>query len=289
MALVREQLLLGAADGGRIACSGPEIVLAPQMALHLAMVLHELGTNARKHGALSVPEGRLAVSWAVEANGSRVLRLRWVETGGPPVRVSGTPGFGTVLIEQSVKAHGGRTRMLSEANGISWDIDLPLPELAAADGCQPGHAEPTLDVAPSPHRDAQAGAAGRRVLVIEDEPLLALEIAGSLAEAGIEVLGPAATVEEAVRLIESTPLDGALLDANLHGHPVDEVAAALARRKVRFAFVTGYGRQSLPRAFRGAPVITKPFDPRQLLDATREITSSGSGNVVPLRDRTGTS
>src|SRR3546814_9398265 len=62
MPLVRDQILLGGDEDDRISCSGPSVALEPQAALHLALVLHELGTNARKYGALSVPGGRLAVS-----------------------------------------------------------------------------------------------------------------------------------------------------------------------------------------------------------------------------------
>src|SRR3546814_5617248 len=67
MPLVRDQILLGGDEDDRISCSGPSVALEPQAALHLALVLHELGTNARKYGALSVPGGRLAVSWEVHS------------------------------------------------------------------------------------------------------------------------------------------------------------------------------------------------------------------------------
>jgi PAS domain S-box-containing protein len=294
-ALVREQLLLGAADDGRIACSGPDVLLDPQLALHLAMVLHELGTNARKHGALSVSEGRLSVSWAVETTESRVLRLRWVEAGGPRVRATSARGFGTVLIEQSLKPHGGTSRLLSEASGVTWEIDLPLPATSAATGRGQAPASATPGGAGNPGAarphgretgGKQAGLAGRRVLLVEDEPLVALEIAGSLAELGLEVLGPAGTVEDAMRLVEeSAPsLDGALLDANLTGRPVDEVAAALTRRCVPFVFVTGYGPESLPKAFQRVPILAKPFGSRELREAvTRLAAPRADANVLPIR------
>src|SRR3546814_7036421 len=85
MPLVRDQILLGGDEDDRISCSGPSVALEPQAALHLALVLHELGTNARKYGALSVPGGRLAVSWEVHSIGGFQLHLRWRESGGPPV------------------------------------------------------------------------------------------------------------------------------------------------------------------------------------------------------------
>ena len=127
-ALVRDQLLLGVADHQRIAYSGPALMLAPQTALHMALVLHELGTNARKYGALSVAEGRLAVSWELHSGPERVLLLLWRETGGPAVSAPSVRGFGSVLIEQSLRSHGGDVSVQYAANGIVCQIRLPLPE-----------------------------------------------------------------------------------------------------------------------------------------------------------------
>jgi len=80
--LVREQVTLGVADQ-RVICSGPMVILGAQPAIHLALVLHELATNARKYGGLSVPQGRLSVKWEVHSSGSRTLLLDWTESGGP--------------------------------------------------------------------------------------------------------------------------------------------------------------------------------------------------------------
>jgi CheY-like chemotaxis protein len=108
-----------------------------------------------------------------------------------------------------------------------------------------------------------------RILVVEDELLIALEIDSILTGAGFEVLGPASSNAEALRLIEREPIDGAFLDANLGGSTVDDVAERLAEHAIPFVFVTGYTRENLPRAFRSRPVINKPFAGRQLLQAAR--------------------
>jgi hypothetical protein len=73
------------------------------------------------------------------------------------------------------------------------------------------------------------------------------------------VIGPAATLDEAKRLAAEGSFDIALIDANLGGHRVDEVAAILAGRKIPFAFSTGYRRETLPAAFGHAPILAKPF------------------------------
>ena len=127
--------------------------------------------------------------------------------------------------------------------------------------------------------------AGRRVLVIEDEPLVSMDIMANLAREGCSIIGPAGTVGRARQLIESEPLDAALVDANLAGEPVDEIAAALTQRGVPFAFVTGYGRQALPKAFASAPMISKPFEARHLSDTLRQLLQTDP-NVVRLRQET---
>ena len=109
--------------------------------------------------------------------------------------------------------------------------------------------------------------AGKRVLVVEDEPLVALDIVAALEGAGVDVVGSAGTAKEALHIIDNTLLDAALLDANLRGHPVGEIAAALAARNVPFLFVTGYGRENLPRAFAKTAVLSKPFSQEQLIAA----------------------
>ena len=124
--------------------------------------------------------------------------------------------------------------------------------------------------------------AGLRFLVIEDEPLIALDIAGSLERAGAEVAPPVGTEMEALQAIERNDFDAALLDGNLHGRPVDEIAAALTRRNIPFIFVTGYGRENLPNSFKHAGVLNKPFTQQQLLQALKDMERSG-GNIVRLK------
>jgi CheY-like chemotaxis protein len=106
---------------------------------------------------------------------------------------------------------------------------------------------------------------GKRILVVEDGPLVAFALAATLADAGCIVIGPAGTVAEAKRFIEEAQFDGALLDANLTGEAVDEVAAMLNRRNVPFAFVTGGAREDLPAAFSDAPMLAKPFAEKDLI------------------------
>ena len=177
----------------------------------LALVLHELATNARKHGALSVPTGRLSVTWQVRTNGGCSLLLSWKESNGPKVSARSAHGFGRTLIEQTVRAHGGEASVDYRTDGLTCEIKLPLPEAArpsidtAASKIATG---PSLLAQPDNRRILQ----GKRILVIEDEPLVAMDVESTLATAGCEVVGPAATLERAKLLIEESDCDAVLLE-----------------------------------------------------------------------------
>ncbi len=129
--LIKEQLTLGPeASGWRVSSSGPQVLLEPQAALHLGLVLHQLGTNARKYGSLSQPEGRLTTEWSLASEaGHAELLLKWVESDGPPVAPPRKSSFGTTLIEQSLRyALGGEARLTFAPAGVTCEISLPLPQ-----------------------------------------------------------------------------------------------------------------------------------------------------------------
>jgi PAS domain S-box-containing protein len=277
--IVREEVILGDEGDTRITAAGPAVTHDSRAAVHLALMLHELATNARKYGALAAPGGRLAVEWAVRSGASRELRLVWRESGVAAVRAPGSHGFGTTLIEHTAKASGGEATVRYGAGGIACEITLPL--LGGERAALPRRID---EAAPAAEAN---GLAGRRVILVEDEPLVAMEMEARLIDAGCIVLGPAATVDAAARLIAEGAADAALLDGNLHGRPVDELAAALARAGVPFSFVTGYGREALPAAFRDAPLLAKPFRPEQLIATVDALLapSDAKAAVVPLRRR----
>ena len=128
----------------------------------------------------------------------------------------------------------------------------------------------------------KASVVAKRILVVDDEPLIAMDIVSSLEDEDCVVVGPAATLEKALALIDTIEIDAALLDANLGGKPVDALAAALVRRNIPFAFVSGYGREGLPEAFRQAMLIRKPFQHQRLIEAIQQMVQE-QGTVVQLR------
>jgi CheY-like chemotaxis protein len=282
--LVSAHARLGSTDDDRVAINGPSLFLGAQEASHLGMVLHELATNARKYGALSTTAGRLAVTWEVQSTGSRKLKLQWKERGGPKVRAPDSRGFGMTLIEQTVRVHGGEASMHFAEDGLTCLIDWPIVE-EAQESVSPAtlrFGEPSLVPAP-----ASPSLRGKRIMIVEDEPLVAMDMQSMLSGAGCQVIGPAGTIEEAKRLLASVGCDAALVDVNLKGEPVDELLSVLRKEGVPFAFVTGYGPKVLSQTFQETVTISKPFSAEQLLAVTEVVLYlRGAGSdVVPLRKR----
>ena len=105
-----------------------------------------------------------------------------------------------------------------------------------------------------------------RILVVEDDVLIAMELGERLTDMGYEVIGPAHTLAEAEALASGAQPDAALLDANLAGQSSVPLGAALARRGVPLAFCTGYDKiKNLPPELRRAPVLTKPIGDADLI------------------------
>jgi PAS domain S-box-containing protein len=281
--LVREQVTLGVADE-RVICSGPTVILGAQPAIHLALVLHELATNARKYGGLSVPQGRLSVKWEVHSSGSRTLLLDWTESGGPQVSAPLTAGFGTTLIERTLQTHGGEATVRYGVTGVTCKLRLPLGETA-----RPEVEAALAALSISAHAQVRGQTdgrifEGRRILIVEDEPLLAMELETNLNALGCKTLRSAATLNAAKAAIGDSGCDAALVDVNLGGRQADELAVALTRKNIPFAFVTGYGREGLPAGFKEVAILSKPFAKEELLVVLAQLLQPSS-DVVRLRDR----
>lgn len=126
--LVEETLSpYGDDDGRDIEIQGPRIRLTPKQGLGIALILHELATNASKYGALSTPEGRLSVRWRIErSDDARLIHLTWQERDGPVVHPGTTKGFGTKLVERSCAYElGGTAELLFDPSGLQVSIAFP--------------------------------------------------------------------------------------------------------------------------------------------------------------------
>lgn len=130
--LARQQLTIYLADGDeRITLSGPPILLPANFATPFGLVLHELGTNAAKHGALCVPDGRVDVTWQIRSQpeGTRVLEMVWREHDGPAVVAPTRRGAGNALIERGIP--GATVTQDFCADGLVCTVTLPW-----TDGCE---------------------------------------------------------------------------------------------------------------------------------------------------------
>ena len=117
-----------------------------------------------------------------------------------------------------------------------------------------------------------------RVLVVEDEMMVALLVREMLADFGYRVVGPIAQLDRAVETARKEAIDVALLDVNINGREVYPVATTLTDRGIPFVFVTGYGQAGLRPEFRACPTLQKPYRPEDLRDIiARVLVASGRG------------
>ena len=131
----RELVPYAKTNGRRLEVSGPPIALKPRAAIAFGMVLHELATNSVKYGALSVPNGRLQVSWEVPRDGApQQLELRWIESGGPAASAPVKRGFGLEFIERAMQFElGGAAKIAFEKTGLNCSITVPVgPDVVAS-------------------------------------------------------------------------------------------------------------------------------------------------------------
>lgn len=262
--LIEDQIRAGTLVPDRLRRSGPRVEISPENMLRMALTLHELGTNAQKYGALSVAGGEVHLVWHMEGES---LVLTWREFGGPLVKPPARTGFGLKLISSSAGGgDDGTVKVDWHPEGVSWTIRLlngvaRLPD--AAQAAQPVQA-PTIPM----HSNILAG---RRVLLVEDEPIVVLDLTHELEEAGMDIVAIARALPEAMEAARRDGIDLAILDGNLRGEKVDPVAHLLAERGIPFCFLSGYGPEHLPSAFPDAPMIQKPFSSKGLRAALRRL------------------
>ena len=108
------------AETPRVWASGPALPLSPDAAQAMALAIHELASNATRHGALSTPEGVVHVSWRRDDAGS--LHFRWSESGGPAVTPPARRGVGVLMIERAVRQLGGEVRLDWAPSGLACEI-----------------------------------------------------------------------------------------------------------------------------------------------------------------------
>ena len=233
----------------RLALDGPPVMVEARAYQSLALVLHELMTNAAKYGALSVKDGRLTIAWMLEKTGD--LALTWTERGGPPVEPPTRRGFGTIVIEQSIPFElRGEAVIAYPPAGVRARFKIPCGFVRR------GEADP---VRAMPAATLRADLNGKSLLLVEDSMMIALDAQAMLLNCGAQV-ELVATANDARRAIERNTFDAAILDVNLYAETSYRIAEDLQDRAIPFVFATGYGEQIvLPKRFKDVHVISKPY------------------------------
>jgi CheY-like chemotaxis protein len=221
-------------------------------------VLHELVTNARKYGALTMQTGRILVETSVTEVGNVVVV--WTESGGPMVVQPTRRGFGTTILEQAIPFEvNGQSTPRFLPNGFVLEMVLPAPvanivpsgvftDARVVERAQNRGDEKALEILL------------HTTLVVEDNLFIAIDAEDLLRKLGASRVDIARSVPEALALVEKCHHTFALLDVNLAPNTSLPVARALQARNIPFGFGTGYGEGlALTDIMANVPIIAKPY------------------------------
>ncbi|NBJ13018.1 PAS domain-containing protein [Microvirga arsenatis] len=263
-------------DSSRIRINGPAIRLRPEAAQALALVIHELTTNAAKYGALSAAGGRLDVTWALAVAGEEDgrLGLRWQERGGPSVAPPTRRGFGATIMRASVERQlQGKVTLDWNRDGLLCEMTIPAEQVTSQTFTgRKGNGKERTSL-----RGQAVEVRGQRILVLEDQAPIAVQIEEALVQVGCTVVGPASRIVDAMDLLYGAGADAALLDVDVAGDRSFGVADILAAKRIPFAFVTGFDASSfLPERFTGVPVLAKPFAATELISTVERLIRAGA-------------
>ena len=265
--LIRDEISPYAKEG-QLDLQGPAINCSASSVQSLSLLFHELATNAVKHGALGHEDGLVKIAWSL---GAESLTVQWTERGGPRVKEPAEEGFGSRLLRQV------SGRQLNAQIDFHWDpaglrVEVKLPaELFMREVASGKNAEADGTLQPEPGNRVSH----RKILLVEDEELVALELSAELSRLGWAIVGPAATLAEAQALL-SNHFDAAVLDVNLRGHPIYPVAEQLEKLRVPFVFCTGYEMVDPEGRFPNVPVIRKPAHPAAVSAALSDLLKARS-------------
>jgi light-regulated signal transduction histidine kinase (bacteriophytochrome) len=236
----------------RVVLNGPDILLEPQAFTTVALVIHEMITNSAKYGALSDRRGLVTVTTTIDQQGS--LIIDWMERGGPAVKPPTRRGFGSTVIQSSIRHDlKGDVALDFAVTGLHARFSIPSTQFRTS---RPAHAPDTAAA------DSRGGvvALPRDVLLVEDAMIIALDAEDMMRELGVETVRVTSNVNQALKEIVERPPDFALLDVNLGPETSFKIAERLKELGIRFAFATGYGDDlAFPPAFANTPRLRKPY------------------------------
>ena len=246
--------------------SGQTILMQAEAAPIFALVVHELITNCVKHGAFSNMDGRVYID--IQSHDEKI-KIHWKEKGGPQIKPPTKRGFGLGLIEQAIPYElEGESFVEFQPDGLDVEFWLPRKILAA----DSNEFAKLMDKKQNLSRKLED--VPNYVLVVEDSMMVALDTSDMLKNMGVEKIETAATVDQAVSVIQKAPPDFALLDVSLRETTSFSVAETLQSMDIPFCFVTGFGSDlDLPDQFKSQIVLTKPTDLKTLRATIRKLYS----------------
>lgn len=255
----------------RMKMSGPDILLTPKAYTTLTLLIHELITNAMKHGAMSTPAGTIEFTWQLDKYSN--LEMYWGEFG---VTVAESPkrrGFGSLIIERAIPLDlGGEAEYQVTRDGLQARFLIPNKHFvldgpakvqvddkdeheSESDSAAPHSRESDGDTAPT-HEGDNLGTA----LIVEDNMIIAIDEESTLTALGFSQIHIATSVASAMQVIARGAINFAVLDVNLGIENSEPIAEELARKEIPFLFASGYdlGLDRLTAKF-NAPLVKKPF------------------------------
>ncbi|WP_230292025.1 HWE histidine kinase domain-containing protein [Croceicoccus sp. Ery5] len=249
----------------RLVVEGPDVTITPSAFTVMALVVHELVTNAAKYGALS-DGGTVTVGWSLD--GDRNLAIRWEESGGPAVTAPTRRGFGTTIIHDSIPHElGGAASVEYRTAGLLAQFTLPGRHVA---GVVEG-SEARIESKAAPRNEGSV-IVGRHVLLVEDSALIALDAEDKLRELGAAEVTLASTNAAAAAALDDGGIELAMLDFNLGKENSLPTATRLKNEAIPFVFASGYGGDdTIPAEFADIPVILKPYASQQIAEALAQL------------------
>lgn len=242
----------------RITMSGPTIGFTEQAFTSIALLIHEMITNAVKYGSLSTPRGRLAIAWELAETGDCIIE--WRESDGPRVAPPTHKGFGSTLIDSMIAYDlGGTSDIAYPPDGLRARFVIPARHIASVT-----KSEAASVVAPSASRPLE----GVDVLLVEDRALIAIDTEAVLRKLGARNVLALPSVPAAILALDTLTPQLAILDFNLGKDTSEALADLLASRGTPFVFLSGYANTAMiPERFSDVRVLRKPIDAASTAEA----------------------
>lgn len=246
----------------RVSMTGPAVGFTEQALVSVALLLHEMMTNAAKYGALSAPAGQLSIHWSLMEDGS--CAIDWNESGGPPVAEPARKGFGSTLIDSMMTYDlDGAYEVRYRREGLQARFVIPARHVAHAQSAAP--ASPDLHTAARPLEDVD-------IMLIEDRALIAIDTENVLRKLGASRVVVFPAVAPAVAALATHNPDVAILDFNLGKGTSEMLADLLTDRGIPFVFLSGYANTAtISERFAKARVIRKPVDATSVAEVLSDV------------------